>query len=248
MTNTGSWTITGPDQLAADLGEAARYVDIPAPITVTTEIDGITKADVGAGQGVLGDVTRPVSALFGFRVLEDLADAVRASAPGKVYGCFGSYRVSRDASAEEVTYDALLPLLAYTLELFGSPITRIAARRASLFKPDDAWYVTIRLADEVLLTLEAMACTNPSATPEILVEITGSDQVLRAEPTRQAVTVEPLAGPPAQHPWWEIEAERLLHVIARPADGPLDPARLRRAWDAIKDAAASDNPVSMSAG
>lgn len=243
MVSTGSWTITGPDQLAADLGEAARYVDIPSPISVTTEVDGITTADVGTGHGLLGDVSRPVSTLFGFRVLEDLADSVRASAPGKVYGCFGSYRVSRDAGSDEVTYDALLPLLAYTLEIFGSPVTRIAARRASLFKPDDAWYVTIRLADEVLLTLEAMAATSPSTSPEILVEVTGSDQVLRAEPTRQAVTVEPLNGPPARHPWWEIEAERLLHYIARPADGALDPARLRRTWDAIKDSAASGAPV-----
>lgn len=248
MADTGSWTITGPDQLAADLGVVARYVDIPSPITVTTEVDGIRKADIGTGHGLLGDVSRPVSTLFGFRVLEDLAAAVRASTPGKVYGCFGSYRISRDASSDEVTHDALLPLLAYTLELFGSPITRIAARRASLFKPNDAWYVTIRLADEVLLTLEAMASTSPTASPEILVEITGSDQVLRAEPTRQAVTVEPLNAPPSQLAWWEIEAERLLRYIARSTDGALDPARLRQTWDAINHAAASDAPVSMTAG
>lgn len=248
MTSTGGWTISGPDQLAANLGEAARYVGTLTPISVTTEVDGMTRADVGTGHGLLGDVSRPVSPLFGFRVLEDLAADVRASTPGKVYGCFGSYRISREASADAVAFDALLPLLAYTLELFGSPITRVMARRASLFKPDDAWYVTLKLADEVLLTLEVMAATHPAASPEIQVEVTGSDQVLRAEPARQSVTVEPLNGPPTQLGWWENEAERLLHYIARPNDGSLQPARLRQAWDAMKDAAERGVPVSMHAG
>ena len=167
-------------------------------------------------------------------MLEEAARATRAGEAGKIYGFFGSYRLERGASPDELRDAALVPLLAYALEIFHSPVERVMVRRASLLASDDAWFVTLRLADETLLTLEAMAARPDGAGPQILVEITGSEQVLRAEPTRQSVIVERTDAPAQALPWWEDEAERLLtYIAARPTE-IRSAERLWEVWDAVE--------------
>jgi predicted dehydrogenase len=107
-------------------------------------------------------------------------------------------------------------------------------RRASLLASDDAWFVTLRLADETLLTLEAMATRPAGAGPQVLIEITGSEQVLRVEPTRQSIVVERIDAPAQVHPWTEDEAERLLIYIANRPTEIRSGERLREAWSAIE--------------
>ena len=87
---------------------------------------------------------------------------------GQVYGCFGSYRLPRSDSPKHVSYDALLPLLASTLQLLDRQVTRVWAQRSSLIQPDDAWLVTATLDDEALLTLEALAVTDAPGGAELL--------------------------------------------------------------------------------
>jgi len=241
---TGNWTILGDDELAERLSEAARYVDAPVALTVTTDPESVPGGAIATGRALLAPAARSVlSPLYGFRVLEEVARAVRDGEVGKVYGLFGSYRLERGASPDTLREEALVPLLAYALDVFQSTVDRVMARRASLLTPDDAWFVTVRLADETLLTLEAMATRSPGAGPQVLVEITGSEQVLRAEPTRQAVILEPLEGPARALPWWEDEAERLLQIIASRPPEVRSAERLREAWAAIEQSVSSGAAV-----
>lgn len=235
MTNTGSWTIIGEDHLAEQLTEVARYIDIPSGRTVSTTPDDVPSGAIATGAALLSAQARSVvSPLYGFRVLEVAAQTARDGEAGKIYGFFGSYRLERGASADELRDQALVPLLAYALDIFQSSVERVMVRRASLLTSDDAWFVTLRLADETLLTLEAMAARPTGAGPQILVEITGSEQVLRVEPTRQSVVVERTDAPAQALPWWEDEAERLLqHIAARPTE-IRSGERLREVWAAVE--------------
>ena len=235
MANTGAWTILGDERRAALLTAAAQYVATPAPVTVTTTPDDVPTGAIATGGALLSDKARSVvSPLFGFRVLEEAARAVRAGEAGKIYGFFGSSRLERGGAPDEVRDAALVPLLAYALELFHGAVERVMVRRASLLAPDDAWFVTVRLADETLLTLEAMAVRPSGAGPQVLVEITGSEQVLRVEPTRQSVLVERTDAPAQALPWWEDEAERLLqHIATRPTE-IRSAERLREVWAAVE--------------
>ena len=240
----GAWKILGHDHFAGQLSAAARYVDAPGPLTVTTDPDDAPSGAIATGAALLAPGARSaLSPLYGFRVLEEAARAVQAGEAGKIYGLFGSYRLERGTSPDALRDAALVPLLAYALEVFHSTVDRVMARRASLLAPDDAWFVTLRLADETLLTLEAMATRSPGAGPQVLVEITGSDQVLRAEPTRQAVILEPLDGPARALPWWEDEAERLLQVIANRPPEVRSAERLREVWSAVEQSVSSGAAV-----
>ena len=235
MANTGNWTTLGADGLAEQLNEAARYIEAPAALTISTDPDETPASAIATGAALLAEEARSaVSQLYGFRVFEEAARAVQSGEAGKIYGFFGSYRLERGASPDELRDDALVPLLAYALEIFHSTVERVMVRRASLLAPNDAWFVTLRLADETLLTLEAMAARPTGAGPQILVEITGSDQVLRAEPTRQSIIIERTDAPAQALPWWEDEAERLLtYIAARPTE-IRSAERLREVWAAVE--------------
>ena len=235
MASTSNWTILGTNDLAEQLNEAARYIDAPAALTISTDPDETLAGAITTGAALLADEARSaVSQLYGFRVLDEAARAAQDGKAGKIYGFFGSYRLERGASPDELRDEALVPLLAYALEIFHSAVERVMVRRASLLAPDDAWFVTLRLADETLLTLEGMAARPTGAGPQILVEITGADQVLRAEPTRQSVIVERTDAPARALPWWEDEAERLLSYIAARPTEIRSAERLREVWAAVE--------------
>jgi predicted dehydrogenase len=246
MANTGNWTILGDERLAAMLTEAAKYIDAPSPMTVSTSPDDYPGGAVATGAALLADGARSVvSPLYGFRVLEEAARAVQAGEAGKIYGVFGSYRLERGASSDELRDQALVPLLAYTLEIFQSAVERVMVRQASLLASDDAWFVTIRLADETLLTLEVMATRSSGAGPQVLVEITGSEQVLRVEPTRQSVILERTDAPAQALPWWEDEAERLLAYIASRSPEIRSGERLREVWAAAEQSLESSTASTL---
>jgi hypothetical protein len=164
-----------------------------------------------------------------------------------VYGLFGSFRVARTTLPADLAYNALLPILAIALDTILSPVTRVWATNASLITEVDAWFVHLRTDSEILLTLEAMACTDPSLGPELLVEVTGHDRVLRAEPMRQSIVVEALGSPPQAHGWWEDLDERYLALVRARDEHPDDGAgpRIREVWQAVQQSSASGQPVAI---
>jgi hypothetical protein len=133
------------------------------------------------------------------------------------------------------------------LDLLPGTVTRARAKRASLVAENDAWFITLRCDDEVIATIEAMAVIDGSPARDMLIEVTASDQVLRAEPTHQAVIVEPVGGAASTHPWWEDMPERYLQQVVRRANDAPDNAgsRLRAVWTAIQRSAQSGEPADV---
>lgn len=245
MSQTSQWSIPGDNPIATTLRAAARFVPIDAPISIATHPDQVTTDGYVLGPASLTAGDRVVPFYAAFEAIETLREALLADEAGRLYGLFGSFRLPRGASSAEVEHSALLPIVATALDLIPGEIARVWARCFTLFAADDAWFVTIRMADETLLTLEAIACNDPAAGRELLIEVTGSNQVLRAEPLKQAVVVERVGGPASAHPWWEDTAERYLQLLVRRSTAP-DPTagpRLRSIWNAIQQSATSGEPV-----
>lgn len=250
MANDGNWTILGDRPVAAALRDAARFVDTATPITIATQPGEIPNDAFAIGPAILSSsVERIVPYYSAFEAIEEVKRALDNDEAGRVYGSFTSFRISRGSSGDDVTFSALLPALGVTLDLVRSPITRVHARRASLLANDDAWFVTLRHADETITTIEALAVLDPAArlTRDLLVEVTASERVLHAEPMRQAVVVEPVGSAATIHPWWEDLNERFLKLVASRAAFPADNAgsRLRSVWAAIQQSAESSQAVQI---
>jgi hypothetical protein len=243
-----NWTILGSDATAEALRAAATFRPAPRALTISTDAGNAPADAFVLGPAALASGSElAVPWQLAFEAVSEVVRALRAGDVGQVYGCFASYRLARGASPEQVSHDALLPLLATTLHVLDRQVTRVWAQRSSLLQPDDAWFVTATLDDETLLTLEALAVTDTPGGAELLIEVTGAERVLRAEPLRQAVVVDRVGRAPAAYPWWEDEAERYLASVIVAAETPSGTAgsRLRAVWQAIGESAASGLPVTL---
>lgn len=250
MANVGNWTIIGDNPIAESLRDAAHFVDTSTLITVATQPGDIPDDAFAIGPVVLSSsVERVVPYFCAFEAVEEVKRVLDGGEAGTVYGCFTSFRVARGASSDDVALGGVLPALAVTLDLLSGQVARVHARRASLLTNDDAWFVTLRYADETIATIEALAVLDPAAglARDLLVEVSASERVLRAEPMRQAVVVEPLGAAGTSHPWWEDLNERFLKLVARRVSMPNDNAgsRLRTVWAAIQTSVDSGQPVRL---
>lgn len=244
-----NWHIVGSDDLAEHLRNATDYVKSDKPMTVVTQAESISEGAIATGRAMLHEnAGSVVPSLSAFRVIDEVVRAAHAGEAGVIYGLFGSYRVPRGTAPDDVTNDALLPLLAIALEILDGDVTDVWARRASLLDEGDAWFATIHLG-AVILTLEAIATTDPPPpnSAELVIEVTGSDQVLRAEPFRQSVAVEQFGGPTQKHGWWEDAGERLLQRILELDEKPVhsNAQRLQAVWSAVLQSAESGQPVGL---
>lgn len=250
MANGSNWTILGDNPLAAAMRAAARFVDAPAPIAIVTEPDDVPEGAFAIGPAVLAStVEKVVPYDAAFEAIEEMTRVLRAGEAGRLYGCFTSVRIARGASRDDVSYAALLPAIAVTLDLLTGVVERVHATRMSLLGDDDAWFVTLRLADDTIATIEAMAVLDPvgGLPRELLVEVTASERVLRAEPTRQSVVVEPLGAAGVAYPWWEDLSERFLKLVAQRSSMPHDNAgsRIRAVWSAIQQSIETAEAVAL---
>lgn len=241
------WNIIGEGDVALALREAAEYVEIDSIATVVTSAATMPAGAIATDRAMLlQNAEVIVPHLLGFQAIEEVVRSTHSGDVGQIYGCYGSYRVERGTDPEGVALGALLPLVALALEIIGGEVNSAWARRASLLSEGDAWFVTLSVG-AMVVTLEAMATADPEpdGTEELLIEVTGSERVLRAEPTRQAVTVESIGAPTRAVGWWEAIGERLLRYIATLDQHPPHNSgeRLRSVWNAIEESAATGQPV-----
>lgn len=128
--NETNWNIIGGDELAEQLRADAVYVKSSIGRTLITQAKTVPEGAIATGKAMLvPDAVNIVPHLLGFRVIDEVARAVHSGEVGQVYGCFGSYRVPRGTNPHEVAADALLPLLAVTLEILDGDVTDVWARR-----------------------------------------------------------------------------------------------------------------------
>ncbi|HQZ89871.1 MAG TPA: hypothetical protein PLR44_07445 [Thermomicrobiales bacterium] len=247
MSGNAGWTILGDTGLARLLRHAARYVDTNHPLTIATEAGDAPADAIGVGPGVYASSIRHVVPFFtAFEAVEEIQRAIAEGEVGSVYGCYASMRIPRGSSPEALIAGGVGPVLAVCRDLLPDPVARVWATRASLFGENDAWFITLRLANDAIVTIEALASAGASAR-ELLVEVTGSNQVLRAEPTTQGIRVEPLGNEAMVWPWWEDLAERCLALIDRRATAGrwLDGDDLRAVWNAVQQSAATGQAVDL---
>jgi hypothetical protein len=241
-----NWNISGSHPVVEALRAAAAV--IPTAVTTTISSDASEDSDaVVIGPALLESSGRVVPFHAAFEAIEVVKREIEGGASGSIYGCFTSMRIERGASAAEVRWSALLPAIAVTLDTIPGVVGRVWAERTSLFSNSDAWFVTMRYADDTLLTIEAAAMANPGAGRELLVEVTAAERVLRAEPTRQAVIIEAFDAPTRRAPWWEDLAERYLQlVMVRDAERDRRLGqRIREVWKAVEASAETGKPVTL---
>lgn len=214
-----------------------------AVATLPLMTNGATERDLAAS-GRLAQV----SELIGYAALETLLGQVREGVLGRRYSLFAAHRVRQGASDVFETIGA--SLLCYALDLLGGAPTTEQATRGQLFGDvPDSWLLMLRQPDGLVATVEFAASLPRSAAADeqILVEANGSDAVLRAEPTRQAVLVAAKGGSTDERGWWRDEAVGFTPAAIAAAQQP-DPAREAAALqllDAVRRAADSGQPVAL---
>lgn len=244
------WDIRGDSPLATRLRRVQSVVPAPGHMRLETEADGQEPDAYGLFEGALFSAAERIVPWYAAtEAVETLTHQLREGNAGKMYGIFCSLRVSRERRGQRVQLAALLPALAVSLYLAPSEVVRVQATRASLLQDGDAWFVLLRLADETLLTIEAMATLPSEAGPELLLEVTTENLVLRAEPARQAVQVHPDGGATTSSVWVEDPAERYLRAVADHWTPELPElgagTRLRTVWRAIEASGDAGQPITL---
>ncbi len=156
-----AWHVIGGDQLAEQLRHAGPYVQPSREMVVITDAQTIPKGAIATGRAMIVENAGAIAPhLLAFEAVDEVRRAAHAGEIGMLYGCYGSYRVPRGTDQEHVALDALLPLVAATLEIVPGDVTSVWARKASLLAEGDAWFVTLNI-DAAIVTLEALATTDP---------------------------------------------------------------------------------------
>ena len=242
--------LIGSDPLA----EAIRGLPHPPPFaeprTLVTSGTRIPAGAVACGMAMLSPEAEDILPEYlSFNVLNDVRAMIAAGELGQLYGGFASHRIENFTTDELLRELGLLPALALMLALVPGDIVRVWSTAARLLTADepDAWFVHLRYADDALVTIEVLAVNDLEVGDELTVEITGSEQVVRVEPMRQAVWVEQWQEPANRRLWWELPAERLCRLLAEGqvvrGGGP----RVRQIWDAVMESARTGQPVSIDA-
>jgi hypothetical protein len=212
----------------------SKVVSLP----ITTPNQQIDEA-IAAGRFSL------ISRLHGLPTMARLAADCGSGSYGRRYGVFAAHRIPVDFASE--LEDALFNLIVYVTSLIDSPLVRVSATTSAFGGRETAgWFIIARFDDDTIVTIEVSAVLPESAHPsgELLVEVTGSDAVLRAEPERQSVVVSGRDGV-QKFPWYaEPPGFLLSRALWAMQDGRVEAnvsaMQLLRVRD---DAATSDRAV-----
>lgn len=142
------------------------------------------------------------------RLIQQAHPAEGSSALGRRYSLFASYRLPQHDPARLA--EAVPSMMHYVCSVLGELPVRVQVTMARLFgEQADSSFSLLRFGDGTVATVEVAACLPDSAPimPEILVEASGSEAMLRAEPTRQAVQVWSDRGRSGSYGWWVDPAE-----------------------------------------
>jgi hypothetical protein len=235
-------SVASRDQRAA-FAQAA--VDAGCQVTTLPIADLSSLLDPAIADGNL----RQISAYFGHRVVARLAGDVHDGRAGRIYGLFASHQHPQGSTSQ--IEQRVGDLLALAAEVVPSPISRVQATRATFDGGDEAWLLLVRFEDDTIATLECAASLprREQHADSLLVEVTGSAAVLRAEPGRQSVRVL-RGGDQSRVGWAPNPASSLLQrALETPVQGsPVRQSRLVAAARAVRVSADSGEPVSLTSG
>jgi hypothetical protein len=244
MSNEPELTIAGNNDLSSDTARHAissgladpvylwRSTEDPlvtqAPVLVLADKDdrqGFARAAIDAGasvislpilepdehveKSVLDGSLRLMSSLHGLPTIARLIADCQSGAYGRRYGVYAAHRLPRNSSDQ--LSESIADLGTLVTSLVDSPLNRVSTTEAPF-----GWFVLARFADDTIATIEVSAVLPEVHEPngELLVEVTGSEAVLRAEPERQSVIVNGNAGY-QRMPWYAGPEETLLNHALR---------------------------------
>lgn len=207
-----------PVIVLSEMGERASFgrAAIEAGLTVVTL--PIPDPEEDLERAVESGQLRQISRLHGVPALSRLHRDARDRQDGRRYGIYAAHRLP--ANNYQAVPEALREVVAFVATLGDGTLEHVRATTASFGHGTDGWFVLAQFANGTIATLEVSAVLPESDSPhgELLVEVTGSAGVLRAEPERQSVVGQGTNGV-IRHPWY-----------ADP-HGPL----LERAMDLVED-------------
>jgi hypothetical protein len=219
----------------AALDAGSRIVSLPI-----SDLDGQLESAVQDGR------LRFASRLHGLPTMARLTDDCLSGFSGRRYGVFAAHRLPANFAGE--LEEALTDLLVFVASLIDSSLVRVSATTSALGRQETAgWFIIARFADDTIATIEVSAVLPESDQPdgELLVEVTGSDVVLRAEPERQSVVVNGGDGL-QKSPWYAEPPEFLLsRALAITQDERVEPhVSAMRLLQWRVDAVTSDRAIS----
>lgn len=207
----------------------------------------IDQPDEQIAQAVFDGGLRFLSSLHGLPTMARLASDCSAGLYGRRYGVFAAHRLPRNAA--DLVPACLCDLVVYVCSLVESPMVRLSATASTLGgKTTAAWFLLVRFADDTIATIEvgALLPDADESTGELLVEVTGSEAVLRAEPERQAVITVGSDGLQRQS-WYAEPSEWILTHAVKLLESSSAPQQrsLSNIWTLLHEAARSIEAVEV---
>lgn len=144
---------------------------------------------------------RQLSPLHGLPALDRLHRDARERREGRRYGIYAAHRLPRNHAGRADA--ALNDLVSFVAALGDGRVEHVRATSADLGESTTGWFVLARFVSGTIATIEVSPVLPDADEPhgEVLIEVTGSEVVLRAEPERQSVEVRASTGV-RSYPWY----------------------------------------------
>ncbi len=215
-----------PVVILADAGERAGFAQAALNAGLPTVSLPIKDLDVDLKQAIADGRLRLMSTLHGLPTLARLQQDATNGAVGRRYGVFVSHRIPTNFVDE--LDDVVDDLVTYCCSLIDSSLTRVSVTTSDLGTSATAgWFILARFADETIATIE-VAAVLPEADEsagELLIEVTGSEAVLRAAPEQQGVLIRSAEGVSRSN-WYADPSDFLLQRATNLRDSGNETASL----------------------
>lgn len=199
-----------PVVVLADVAERAGFAQAALDAGIPAVSLPIKDPDVDLKQAIADGRLRLMSRLHGLPTLARLQQDAMNGTVGRRYGVFASHRIPVNF-ADELD-DVVDDLVTYCCSLIDAPLSRVSVTTSDLGTPETAgWFILARFADETIATIEVAAVLPEADEPagELLIEVTGSDAVLRAAPEQQGVLIRGAEGVSRSN-WYAEPSDFLL--------------------------------------
>jgi hypothetical protein len=231
-----------PVVVLADPAERAEFARTAIDAGLSAVSLPIAEPDERIEQAVLDGKLTFISSLNGLPTIARLVADNQAGVFGRRYGVYAAHRLPRNFVDQ--LDETLADLTVLVASMIDSPLKQLSATMTPFGR-----FVLARFDDETIATIEVSAVLPPADEPngELLVEVTGSDAVLRAEPERQSILINS-SGRVSRQAWYAEPSEFLLStalasVNGSPSDASTSALRLSQH---LREASASEHSITVS--
>jgi predicted dehydrogenase len=154
----------------------------------------------------------PPNPLFTHPTLVPIAGEIARGVLGQRLAAYATARAKPRSGDPLIDLGA--PLLDYLLTILDTPVASVLATNERLLaQTPDAWFLTLRLTDGLIATID-LGTFLPASSPldlELRLELHGTDHVITADPANVAVTITGPTGLTRADAYPDSYDERLAH-------------------------------------